>query len=114
VTVTEWTVPAHLVRIVDGDTIVCELDLGWNIHLTGTIRLLGINAPEMRTPEGVAARDFLATQVAPGDPVVVVSTRLLGNTEKYGRCLASVRLASGADISTTMLSTGHAISYNPG
>lgn len=108
---TEWSVPARLVKVIDGDTVVCDLDLGWHIHLTSGVRLLGINAPEMSTPQGPAARDFLASLVAPGDPVTVVSTKLLGGTEKYGRVLAAIRTASGQDVSTAMLAAGQAMPY---
>lgn len=105
----KWTVPATLVRIIDGDTVVCDLDLGWNISLRSSVRLLGINAPEASDhPSGDEATAYLATLVAPGDPVTVVSTKLLGTTEKYGRVLASVESGTGVDLSTAMLAAGHA------
>lgn len=109
----DWQVPGTLVSIHDGDTITCVLDLGWRISFTSSIRLYGINAPELSTPEGVAARNYVQSLLSPGDHVTVVSHKLLGNTEKYGRVLASVTLPDGRDLSTLMLGDGHAVAYNP-
>ena len=27
-----WTVPATVVRVIDGDTIIVTLDLGWRVY----------------------------------------------------------------------------------
>lgn len=111
--VAEWDVPGTVLSVHDGDTITCVLDLGWRISYTSSIRLYGINAPELSTPEGVAARDYVMSLLSPGDKVTVVSHKLLGNTEKYGRVLASVMLSDGRDLSTLLLAGGYAVAYNP-
>ena len=36
-------------RVIDGDSFVCVVDLGFNISLTQTARLVGINAPEIHS-----------------------------------------------------------------
>lgn len=56
---TVWTVPGIVTRVIDGDTVVANLDLGWSTWLIDRhIRLSGINCPEISTPEGVVARDY--------------------------------------------------------
>ena len=110
---TSWTVPATVKSIHDGDTLTAVLDLGWHISLTSSIRLLGINAPELSTLAGKEALGYLETLVSVGDPITVISTRILGSTEKYGRVLAAVQTASGQDLSTAMLAAGHAVPYSP-
>ena len=40
---------AKLQRVVDGDTVDAQVDLGFDIHKIIRIRLVGINAPESRT-----------------------------------------------------------------
>ena len=40
---------AKLVRVVDGDTIDADIDLGFDISVKKRIRFLGINTPESRT-----------------------------------------------------------------
>ena len=43
---TPYEYNATLVRVVDGDTIVLKIDLGFKIVVEQTVRLRGINAPE--------------------------------------------------------------------
>jgi len=40
---------AKLIRVVDGDTVDAEIDLGFNIYIRERIRLMGIDTPETRT-----------------------------------------------------------------
>ena len=40
---------AKLLRVIDGDTIDCVIDLGFNVRLKERIRLKGIDTPETRT-----------------------------------------------------------------
>lgn len=107
--VTTWVVHGVLVRVVDGDTVVADLDLGWRIWLRNvSIRLAGINAPEMDTAAGKTARNALLTFV--DAPITVVSHKL----DKYGRILASVRIeSSGLELSQHQLDSGNAVPYNP-
>ena len=44
-----YTYQCHLLRVIDGDTIDAEIDLGFDIKIKKRIRLYGINAPETRT-----------------------------------------------------------------
>jgi endonuclease YncB( thermonuclease family) len=52
-----WIVPATGVRVVDGDTIEVDLDLGWRVYRNREhIRVSGINAPERNTRAGKRAK----------------------------------------------------------
>ena len=50
-------------KVIDGDTIDAEIDLGFDIKVKKRIRFMGINAPESRTKDleekakGIAAKD---------------------------------------------------------
>ena len=53
-------------KVVDGDTIKCDIDLGFDIVLSNqTVRLYGVDAPESRTKDkeekyyGNLAKNFL-------------------------------------------------------
>lgn len=107
----EWAVPAIVHRIIDADTIVVTADLGWRIQLKTSVRLFGVNAPELNTAEGQAALHFVQAILQPGDEVLVVSHKLLGNTDKYGRVLASLTLPDGRDLSTLLLQGDYAVPY---
>ena len=55
-----YTYNAVITRVVDGDTLVVDIDAGFDIWLRGqTLRLNRVNAPEMKTPEGRALFDQL-------------------------------------------------------
>lgn len=80
---------ATCVRVIDGDTIVCQVDLDFNLVITLTFRLFGINAPETR---GESREDGLASKVAlasliEGKPVKLETAN---KQDKYGRYLAEV------------------------
>lgn len=51
---------AALIRPVDGDSAVLELDVGFGVRAEEELRLLGVFAPEHNQPGGIECRDFLA------------------------------------------------------
>lgn len=101
---TTWTVPATVLRVVDGDTVRLLLDLGWHITLEANARVLRINAPELNTPEGQEAKRY-AAQLLPVDAEVTFVSKQL---DKYGRPLGSIT-RNGADFADLMLAAGHAV-----
>jgi micrococcal nuclease len=116
---TTWTVPARIIRILDGDTIEVDLDLGWRITYRAKVRLARVNAPELSTDVGRAARDWAVRQLtALADtlthsvewrPITVVSHSL----DKYGRVLGDVRWVDSTgtthDLAADLLQAGHAV-----
>ncbi len=96
---------ATVVRIVDGDTIYFDVDLGFFIRMTINVRLNGINAPEIRGPEreaGLKAKAFVSDAVPPGTMVIVDTYK----AEKYGRYLANVWYKPGAQSREEILAGG--------
>ena len=51
---------AALVRVVDADSVVLLIDLGFGARVEEEIRLLGVSAPERYQPGGLESRDFTA------------------------------------------------------
>jgi endonuclease YncB( thermonuclease family) len=104
-----WIVPATVVRVMDGDTILCLLDLGWRVKLDGIVRIDGISADELETLSGMAALKYAQVLLTPGDLVTVVSKKILGEREKYGRCLADLGYGfPRVSFAEAMLKAGHA------
>lgn len=103
-----YTYQASVFRIVDGDTIEMEIDLGFRLNMRCNVRLANINAPELSTPEGKAARLFLAEYIPVHTRGVLTSHSL----DKYGRVLGDF-LPDGSQhtVSQIMVSTGHAVPY---
>ena len=88
---------AEIVSVYDGDTCTADIDLGMGIWVRGEkLRLLRINAPEMRGDEkvaGRASRDFLRELIL--GKTVFIQTRK-DKRGKYGRYLAEIWLEGAA------------------
>lgn len=99
--------------VVDGDTVRTEVDLGCDVRIRLTIRLLGLNAPELPTEEGKAARDHLISLI-PSDQLVVLET-VKDRREKYGRYLGTLRdpTEPSPSLNDRMIADGYAVEYIP-
>jgi micrococcal nuclease len=87
-----YTYRARVVRVIDGDTVVLDIDLGFDIHHIKSCRLYGINAYELRDkdPEKKRLATFgkvALTEMLP--PVVIIESKDL---DKYGRPLVEIHL----------------------
>ena len=108
---------ADLVSVHDADTVTLDLDLGLRVRARVTARLygpdpdgrVGLDAPELNTPEGIAARDWLVARLAGAELVV---RTVADKTEKFGRWLVVLyarRAGSGwANVNAELLAAGHA------
>lgn len=102
-----------LVRVIDGDTLDVDLDLGFNLVLRQRIRLIGIDTPELTRPgERVAAEAAKAfTQswlLAPG-AILVQTTK----DDKYGRMLGDFFRDGQLSLTAALVDAGLAKPYNP-
>lgn len=105
-----WFIPAIVVRCVDGDTIVVHMEImpGFVMH-EAHVRVQGINAPEMNTSAGKIAK-MAAEVFLPLNAVVMLA---MEDTDKYGRMLGKIQMSDGQDFGDLMVSSGHAVVYNP-
>ena len=110
-----YTYNAELVRVVDGDTVDLNIDLGLSVWKRGErIRLYGINAPEVRGEEkqrGLAATTFLYQCLANSGEIIVETIR--DKKGKYGRYLGNL-YAHGENgtiynVNEHMINEGHAV-----
>ena len=95
-------------KVVDGDTIDVDIDLGFDISFTSRVRLAGIDTPESRTADkmekalGLEAKAYLKNAIDSAK-TVVIKTEKMDSSEKYGRILGWVFLDGSDD--------GHAWGY---
>jgi len=106
---------ATLVRVVDGDTIDVNLDLGFRVHFETRIRLARINAPE-RYAEGKGGKEATAwlTEALPTAVNELMLRTAKPLQDKYGRYLAEVfvrREGNLVDVNAEMVAAGHAVWY---
>ena len=96
---------ARLVRVVDADTVVLDLDLGfYQWRLNRSYRLARINAPELNTPEGVAARSALVEHLATVTACLVSTSK----ADSFDRWIVEL-YADGANTSDWLVANGHAV-----
>ena len=109
---------AKLDRVIDGDTVDCFIDLGFNITVKERVRLKGIDTPETRTRDleekakGFAAKDRVI-ELFEGVESFKIKTEL-DKKGKYGRILGTIFLPDHVDVSLNdiLLQEGHAEVYN--
>lgn len=104
-------------RVVDGDTIDAEIDLGFGVFIKQRIRLYGIDTPESRTKDleekerGLAAKARL-TELLPKEFIVQT---ILNKRGKYGRVLGTLLVEDESgnvtDINETLVTEGFAVHY---
>ncbi len=101
---------AAVLRVVDGDTVHVRVDLGFDVRLDMTLRLYGINTPELPTPEGVAAKDFAISWLAHHADFRLESLR--DKREKFGRYLGIIHpLDGGETLNDALIRSGNAVPY---
>tara|TARA_Y100001958_G_C21047918_1_gene415211 strand:- start:64 stop:423 length:360 start_codon:yes stop_codon:yes gene_type:complete len=97
--------------VYDADTITVDIDLGFGIIYTGQkLRLLGIDAPEVRgkeRPEGLKSRDALRAKILDKDIIIRTSKDKKG---KYGRWLATIIL-DDVNLNEWLINEGYAKEY---
>jgi micrococcal nuclease len=112
-----FTYRAKVERVVDGDTVDLILDLGFDIHYSCRVRLLGVNAPESRTKDlkekekGLAAKAYVQDWFD-GHPEVYVQT-YKDAKGKYGRILANIFADMSLEVclNEQLVDSGHAVEY---
>ncbi len=104
-------------KVVDGDTIDVEIDLGFDISFSSRVRLAGIDTPESRTTDkaekvlGLEAKAYVKNQIDSAK-TVVIKTEKMDSSEKYGRILGWVFLDnSSVSLNQKMILDGYAWSY---
>ena len=104
-------------KVVDGDTIDVDIDLGFDISFSSRVRLAGIDTPESRTTDkmekalGLEAKAYLKSQIESAK-TIVIKTEKMNSSEKYGRILGWLFLdGSSVSMNEKMIEDGHAWGY---
>jgi micrococcal nuclease len=119
-----YTYRARVLRVVDGDTIEVDIDLGYGVLLgKRLLRLSGIDCPEIKTQAGLLAKETTVKWMVEN----TTTKKLLTNTssyvtfqslsdkpDKYGRILAKVIGKDGETLNDYLVKVGHAVPYDGG
>ena len=95
---------ATVIKVVDGDTVDFNVDLGFKLQFKLRGRFAGLNAPEGKQTE---AANWLHEQLPVGQAVVIETKK---TQEKYGRWLVTIFL-DGRNINEELLDGGLALPF---
>ena len=111
-------------RVVDGDTVDVDIDLGFNEYKKDRVRLMGIDTPESRTRNlkekalGLKSKARLKELIASaplinkkrGKKAVFLKTTKEGKG-KFGRILGTILIGEDTDVCEVLINEGHARTY---
>ena len=107
-----------LERVVDGDTIDVRIDLGFDIHHSARVRMMGIDTPESRTRNleekalGLASKARLK-ELLKGKKIKLETSK--EGKGKFGRVLADVitidKEGNEINCNNQLIQEGHARPY---
>ena len=107
---------ANVVRIVDGDTIRLDIDLGFDIILKNqSVRLYRVDTPECRTRDlkekaaGLLAKDIVQDLIAIGERVFIRTK--LDTKGKFGRLLGTIITTDNININEHLIDNNYAVEY---
>ena len=116
---------AKVLRIIDGDTMDVDLDLGFDVVLAKQrVRLYGIDTPESRTRDkvekkfGLISKDYVKKRCPVGSKVVI-GTHVGDERGKFGRILGEVfaidqetNVIEETSINRKMINESYAVEYH--
>lgn len=103
---------ARLIRVVDGDTVDLDVDLGFDIRISERIRLAGVNCPEHGTVHGDNATAYTTQWLAQNGPDFTLRT-IKDKKEKFGRLLGTIT-GNERTLNADLLTDGFAVPYDGG
>jgi micrococcal nuclease len=108
-----WLFPAKLLRVVDGDTLDFEVDLGFRTFARIRVRLKGVDTPEVygvkkdsaEYAKGQEASEFTKAWFAEhGDECWLATEKATG---KYGRWIAEVGTPDAQSLNQALIDAGY-------
>ena len=97
---------AKIIKVLDGDTVIIDLDLGFNIVLVNQkVRLAGVDTPESRTSKK------LQEKLPVGSYAKIETLKSDNNDDKFGRILGTFIAEDGTKINQWMIDNNYAVVY---
>ena len=102
---------AKVLKVIDGDTVDLEIDLGFKISFKTRVRLIGIDTPEKWHPYGKVVKAYLQQEIEGKDIYLDVTKK-----DKYGRYLVKLYKEQGdlLSINNILINQGMAKAYHGG
>ena len=104
-------------KIIDGDTVDVDIDLGFSVWLNNQrIRLYGIDTPESRTSDktekvfGNLAKNKVIS-FCPVGSEIILQTKTDDSRGKYGRILGELVTKDGVNVNKHLVENAYAVAY---
>ena len=105
-------------KVLDGDTVDIDLDLGFNIVLANQrVSMAGVDTPESRTankeekPRGLLSKKKLGEKLPVGSWQIIETQRSDNNDDKFGRILGVFILEDGTKVNDWLIQNNYAVAY---
>jgi micrococcal nuclease len=107
-----------ILKVLDGDTVEIDLDLGFNIVLSNQkVRMSGIDTPESRTSNseekvrGLLSKKKVTEKLPVGSWQKIQTMRADSNDDKFGRILGVFIMEDGTSLNQWMIDNNYAVLY---
>jgi micrococcal nuclease len=105
-------------KVLDGDTVDINLDLGFNIVLANQrVRMAGVDTPESRTTNaeekvrGLLSKKKLTEKLSSSKWCKIKTLKSDNNDDKFGRILGEFILDDGTNINQWLIENNYAVTY---
>lgn len=113
-----YTYSCKITKVLDGDTVLIDLDLGFNVILANqTVRLAGIDTPESRTANkeekerGLLSKKKVTENLPVGSYQKIQTLKPNDNDDKFGRILGVFLKEDGTTVNQWMIDNNYAVAY---
>lgn len=110
---------AKFKKVIDGDTLILDIDLGFNIVLSNqNVRLIGIDTPESRSKDkiekifGILSKKAVEEFMKAEDEIIIQTVFNDDNEDKFGRILGKIITSSKVCLNDWLIKFNYAVPYN--
>ena len=107
-----------IIKVLDGDTVDIDLDLGFKIILANQrVRMAGVDTPESITTiaeekvRGLLSKKKLAEKLPIGSWQIIETQKPDSNDDKFGRILGVFVLEDGTRVNDWLIQNNYAVPY---
>jgi micrococcal nuclease len=107
------------IKTIDGDTILGNIDLGFNMVLSNQyIRLIGIDTPESKSKDkvekafGILSKKAVEEFMNLENQLIIQTFLADDNEDKFGRILGKIITSSKVCLNDWLINNNFAVAYN--
>lgn len=101
---------AECIRVVDGDTFIARVDLGFRVKIDINVRLRGVNAPEHNRPGGQDAKAYLGALLLPDQDMLTIQS--YKDSQSFTRWICDAWVGDKS-IAQLIIENGHGVAFDP-